>query len=469
MLRGGILFDLNRPQYVSVPEGFISALAWKLRDTPIPNSGVGPRPKPVGLMFKVKKSKTSKIQLIETAPKKVELIEFGVQLEKSGMKNTAGDAGILAQAVINSLAGVQAEKSANQAASPLSPALALLQNMRGVQRTENPPDLAGILGTLYRLGSKEAGTIDEVADRWLHASGRRRDSDPLLAAVDSAVRVSLIDAPLRDRSAHSEMLAMGPFSSDTPFSWFTSVWNKITSDEWVDALPARVWVDWATTVLRLALGHGFLWEAAWYERIARHVLANEIVSMETVLDEVSDVVPWKSSLSTTGVRDVSSQLLWRTHRGAAIRRVLVEWFAGEVRSKYSFEESLKSMSQDASLRIKLTAALGSRDKVATNTWEAVRYALMIRDDAGPFADYYGLLRSNGRYLTVDPGTEWLAVVASLSGAGPNKSSTVATLVKSLRELGLNPELGDLIRLLETAGLARGSADADQGVVIQSAF
>jgi len=46
---------------------------------------------------------------------------------------------------------------------------------------------------------------------------------------------------------------------------------------------------------------------------------------------------------------------------------------------------------------------------------------------------------------------------------------VATLMLNLEELGLRPEAGDLIRLLEKAGLARGSADADRGVIIESAF
>jgi hypothetical protein len=127
------------------------------------------------------------------------------------------------------------------------------------------------------------------------------------------------------------------------------------------------------------------------------------------------------------------------------------------------------MSGDEDLRKALTLALGSSERSAVNTWEAVKYALLTRDASGPFADYYGLLRSSGRFLTVQPGTEWMAVVASLAGDGPGKTSDVATLMLSLQELGLRPEAGDLIQLLEKAGLARGSADADRGVVIESAF
>ncbi|KQQ93800.1 hypothetical protein ASF62_06280 [Leifsonia sp. Leaf325] len=102
-------------------------------------------------------------------------------------------------------------------------------------------------------------------------------------------------------------------------------------------------------------------------------------------------------------------------------------------------------------------------------WEAIRYALRTRDAAGPFADYFGVLRQSGRYLTVEPGTEWIAVVASLACEKPGGSTDVATVIQALEEMGLRPELADLVALLERAGLARGSADADQGVVVESAF
>jgi hypothetical protein len=124
---------------------------------------------------------------------------------------------------------------------------------------------------------------------------------------------------------------------------------------------------------------------------------------------------------------------------------------------------------DKDLSAHLEEAINSREKSGTNLWEAVRYALMVRPETGPFKDHYGLLRARGRYLVIDPGTEWVTVMASLSCPSPGTQTDVASLMTSLAELGLRPELGDLIRLLERAGLAHGSADADQGVVVQSAF
>ena len=72
-------------------------------------------------------------------------------------------------------------------------------------------------------------------------------------------------------------------------------------------------------------------------------------------------------------------------------------------------------------------------------------------------------------MTVDPGTEWIAVVASLACGAPGQESNVRNVMDSLAELGMQPELNDLIALLERAGLARGSADADQAVIVHSAF
>lgn len=464
-----LILQVNRPQYVSVPEGFISALAWKVFES----SDVEPKDggKPIALMFKVKKATTKTVDLRTTAPEGTELRGYGEHLVKSGIATNLKNYDDLAAAVVNSVAGVQAEKSANQAASPITAGFALMQNMRGVQRTKNPPDLAEVLEALFNLGLAADESSSGVARLWLDAADHRRKIDDLLRIMDDATRQHLFaDAP-RERLFDSDSgrePGLGLFAG-TPFSWFAGAWKKLTSPEWVEALPSRVWVDWATTILRLALGQGFLWEAAWYETIARRVLASKPTTWLDLRGDIPEILPWKSSRSSVGVRDVAPLLLWRIHRGAAIRKILMDWFSSEGRSELQISDAFRDMCQDHNLTDDLTAALGSRQRTAVNIWEAVRYALMTRDASGPFADYYGLLRSNGRYLTVEPGTEWMAVVASLACGTPGATSDVATLMLDLEELGLRPELGDLISLLEKAGLARGSADADQGVLIQSAF
>lgn len=469
-----IILPLNRPQYVSVPEAFISSLAWKVHDhgtKEITENGV-----PLGYMFRSETSGTATLRVRSTAPEGPELLEYGHQLAAHGLATNAKYESHLASAVLNSVAGVQAEKSKSQAASPITPAFALLQDMRGFQRTKNPPDLAGILETLFRLGLNEGDERTTAARLWLGAANKRCEIDPLLSAIDNATRAALLHAgyperledDVQDRTRMPERHQDGLYEG-TPFSWFAKAWQKLTSDEWVTALPARVWVDWATTVLRLALGQGFLWEAAWYETVARRVLSGEPGNWIEVRKQVPEILPWKSGRSSVAVRDVAPLLSWRVHRGSKIRKILEDWLEPHQATPMGFVTALAEMSGDEDLKGSLTLALGSGERSAVNTWEAVKYALLTRDSSGPFADYYGLLRSNGRFLTVQPGTEWMAVVASLACDGPGTTSDVATLMLSLQELGLRPEAGDLIQLLEKAGLARGSADADRGVIIESAF
>jgi hypothetical protein len=469
-----ILLPLNRPQYVSVPEAFISALAWRVHDNAtkeLTENGV-----PLGYMFRSETSGTATLKVRATAPEGQKLVDYSQQLALHGLATNVKYEIDLASAVLNSVAGVQAEKSKSQAASPITPAFALLQDMRGFQRTKNPPDLGGILESLFRLGLAADNESTTAARLWLNAANKRCEIDPLLSAINSATKAALLEAGYPERLEDDGRSRTNTPNRDqtglyegTPFSWFSRAWQKLTSDEWVSALPARVWVDWATTVLRLALGQGFLWEAAWYETVARRILSGKPGTWSEVRAQVPEVLPWKSSRSSVAVRDVAPLLSWRVHRGSRIRKTLEDWLETHQAAQMDFATALTDMSEDEDLKGSLTLALGSGERSAVNTWEAVKYALLTRDASGPFADYYGLLRSSGRFLTVQPGTEWMAVVASLSCDGPGKTSDVATLMLSLQELGLRPEAGDLIQLLEKAGLARGSADADRGVIIESAF
>lgn len=469
-----IILPLNRPQYVSVPEAFISSLAWRVHDhstKAVTEAGV-----PVGYMFRTETSGTKTLKVKATAPEGQGLAAYGHQLVVHGLATNAKYEVDLAAAVLNSVAGVQAEKSKSQAASPVTPAFALLQDMRGFQRTKNPPDLGGILESLFRLGAKEDAGSASAARLWLNAANRRCAIDPLLSTLDKATKVALLEAGYPESPDDNDRGRVRTPGNDerglfegTPFSWFAGAWHKLTSDEWVTALPARVWVDWATTVLRLALGQGFLWEAAWYETLARRILSGQPGDWSALRERVPEILPWKSSRSSVAVRDVAPMLSWRVHRGSKIRKILEDWLYLRQLGQEDVVSVLSTMSADEELKGSLTLALGSGERSAVNTWEAVKYALLTRDASGPFADYYGLLRSNGRFLTVQPGTEWMAVVSSLACDGPGKTSDVATLMSSLQDLGLRPEAGDLIQLLEKAGLARGSADADRGVIIESAF
>ncbi|MCC3279913.1 hypothetical protein LJ754_12210 [Arthrobacter sp. zg-Y40] len=468
-----MILPLPRPQYVAVPEALISALAWRAYDVELDGE-------PIGLVYRAdlgnKQPKTFTLRATEPGSNE-SLAKFGEALKDSGVKSQVAPE-MLARAVLNSVVGVRAEKSGKQPATPITPGLALLQNMRGLQGAKNPPDLAEIMETMYGLGGGAKSARGSMTAQWLHATATRMEMDSLLRALDAAVDGSLLGEPRKDAREDpmdktAARLAGSSVLAGTPYSWLARSWDTLTSRPWVEALPARVWVDWATTVLRLGVGMGFLWEAAWYETIARKLLRSEGPAkgqdlVDWLASEVGEVLPWKSSRSMTSVRDVAPVLSWRIHRGDKIRRLLADELKDYPASE-NLTQGWERLGSNGELRSDLTVALGSKEKGANNAWEAVKYALLTRDATGPSADYYGLLRSNGRYMTVDPGTEWIAVVASLACGIPGQESNVRDVMASLADLGMQPELNDLVALLERAGLARGSADADQAVIVQSAF
>lgn len=461
-----IFLGLNRPQYIAVPETLISALAWRA----YPANLQDPDGTAIGLRYRTSESGSSTLKLRATAPAQDQLAAYGVSLANAGIAGEATSTQ-LARAVEMSVRGVAASGGKSQAVSPLTPALALLQSPRGMMGSRNPPDIAEILEQMYVLGRRSPESVDPpaVTDRWLLASEHRLSSDSLLRAVDSATRSILhplagIEMGATERRSDLGATKLLPFlGANTPFNWFRVSWDRITSPEWVDALPPRVWVDWATTVLRLAYGLGYIWESLRFETAARAIVATrsdiEAVAPRQVL------IPWRSSKLSVGDRDVAPLLIGRAHRADRIRHFL-ESLSSE--SDKTVAELRESAVARAGLQVILTS--NERTQSGKNLWEASRYALMTRAIGGESADYYGFLRAHGRrYLTPGPGTEWIAVIASLACGRPNSSTTVHRVLQDLGALGIRPELGDLIDLLERSGLARGSADADQALIVQSAY
>jgi hypothetical protein len=466
-----MLIPLPRPQYVPVPEALISALAWRLFEVPLDPDPSG---RPIGLMFRAssRAGRGRTLDLRATAPEGDRLVRFAESLRRHHLRSE-GDPLIVAEAVLNSVAGVRVQKSGSQPASPITPAFALLQNMRGLQGTRNPPDLAEILETLFGLGLEQSADSDGVAATWLRATEHRMSIDELSRLLDVAVDESVLDGPRtrRPRSKADRFSAWQGNFEDTPFEWFAGAWQRLTEPRWVEALPARIWVDWATTVLRLAVGLGYLWESAWYEALARHVLSDSAPDWDAVRARMGNVVPWKSSRAGAVALDVAPQLSWRIFRGDQLRGSISSWLDEHEKHEVEFEAAVIAMREDTAFCDELVILVNSNSSTPSgkNLWEAVKYALKTRDASGAHADYYGLLRTSGRYLMVDPGTEWIAVVASLACDRPGGATDVGNVLQSLEQMGVRPELSDLILLLEKAGIARGSADADQGVIVQSAF
>lgn len=468
-----LIIPLPRPEYVALPEGFLSSLAWNafnIEGLEPPASG-----KKLGLRFLFDKSlsPSKNVEFRQMWPEDDSLDALCDRLEAHGLEET-GNKKLLASAVLGSINGTSTSKSKFIPASPLSPALAMLQNSVGLMGKANPPDLAHILETIYSLGGADAQTLG-VTDRYVQACEIRLENDSILDAIDAAVQEVIWKGQrLRKASPRANVNSgIRELLQSSPFTWFHQAWNKITSDEWVLALPARVWVDWATCVLRTGFSMAYLWESSWYEAIARTVLADgssEDTTLEAVVRNMDAPLIWRNSDSPAEIRDLSSKLKWRCYKSSEIRTVLDGYIKTHSMQDMVFEDFMAAARSDLDLRAKLQSALTpNKDNTsgsADNLWEAIRYSLKSRE----LGDHYGFLESSGnRYLFASPGIEWGALMASLTAERPGATTNLGHVVRSIRLSGTQVHSGELLELLERTGLARGSADADLAVSVETAY
>lgn len=470
-----LIIPLNRPEYVAIPEGFLSALAWSAYEVAglvKPADG-----KKLGLRFHQDSPAQSgkAFTITSTEPVEEKLVTFQRALGLHGVE-ALDPQSTLGSAVLQSVRGTSSEKSSQIPASPLTPSLALMQNSVGLQSKQNPPDVAEILETMFDLGSGSLGGAT-VASLLIRAYDKRLEVDPILKAIDTSVNEVVwsggakvrVGAPARNIKGKN----ISAYLSDTPFDWFAQSWTRLTSPDWVEALPARVWVDWATTTLRTIYAMGFLWETTWYESLAREILkpdSDKRFELESVLKGQESPITWKPNSSGAEIRDLSSKLKWRCFRSVDIRQLLEVWLKKDNRGELALSECITLMRADQALRAGLTSAL-NREKSSDsgpgkNLWEAIRYTLLVRERG----DHYGFFRTPGsRFLFAEPGSEWLAVMVSLAAKGPGTMTDLGVVAESLHSMGASPDPKDLLGLLEKSGLARGSADADLGVQVETAF
>lgn len=450
--------SLNRPEYVASPEILLSSLAWRGMP-PLRADG-----KAVALAY----AREGAVSTAKNIVVRDSRGDFEAALERSAGQDIRLDSREwphFARASSTSLVGVVSAKSRIRAAVPLGPSLGRLQNAHGMLSKANPPSFDEILEQIYAQGG---GVGASCADSWFQAAERRRLKDPVVALLEGAAE------SCAGGSGHGRQEPAGASRGNLPvvpgpFGWMATNWDRLCSDEWVDALPVRVWTDWATAILRTGIGFAFLWEAHWYLAVGRMLLdrdASELPSVPT------DMIRWAVTAGDEGQRNVASELKSVVERGNGVRNILGPVFLDMGgRPVREVREWINSPARDE-VQESLSQAIQVRhgNRKSNNVWEAVRYSLQYREVNGPNADHYGLLRSvNNRSLYLDPGTEFLAMVASLAVGRPGQEGNLGQVRESLTQLGIRPRQGDLVARLELAGLAHGSADADEGVAVKSAF
>lgn len=467
-----IVLPLPRPEYVPMPEGFLSAIAWK--GYSVQKLPEAPDGRKLGLRYRFVggPSAAKSVFFAETVPKGSVLSELRIKLEENGLEET-GNKFLLGEAVINSISGGSSQKSRSIPASPLTPALALLQNPVGLSGKQNPPDLGNIIEVIYSLGKK--GLPNQSATSlYAKANTIRLNNDPILSAIDSAFAEVVWGGKLTDAHVAPTEIKSGICSllTHSPLAWFSETWDKVTSEAWVLALPAKVWVDWSTSVLRTGFAMAYLWEASWYESLAREILSKDPADSDfisRVVNNLDPAISWRGPDSTPEIRDLSSKLKWRCYRSVSVRNVLEGALNGLPDGHISLTDFVVHLRSNPDLIKALQASLNPNKQVkldpAEKLWEAIRYSLKTRDKG----DHYGFLESSGRYLFANPGTEWGALMASMAARGPGETTNLGEVAASLNFSGTTTQPQELLALLERTGLSRGSADADLALEVETAF
>lgn len=517
-----LVLSLLRPEYVPFPENLISSLAWRFAVGSFPGWEVH-EGKPVALIYK--KSPLAKnaprVHFVETRPDVASEVlgDWVEALVASGFRLGDG-ASYSAKSISDALLGVNIEMSSRQPATPLTPFIALLQNGQGVMGKPGPVNVGLILEQLFALGNPNLSTTephalgveDSVAASWYVALHTKLFVDDFMSLMDRSVEAMILKHPLNQNNARTDEIFpnvnnlagllqpriedtdeiseiyLGP---NTPFAWFCDTWRKLTSERWVNALPARRWIDWATTVLRVAFGFSYIWEANWYLAIASAITSAEenheekclysvhsegedptIVNLDFIINSPrlknGVAMHWKDAQSNLTFRDVTPALRVTLSRGLRIRNILIDF--QKQNPDMSIEETMYSLRINAQSREELIEAQREKYREQTKTvWEAVKYTLTERDSSGN-KDFYGFMKTIKRkYTVIDPGTEWLAVIASLAIDNPGGMGKLGTVLNELGRIGLRPSVSEMTRYLESAGLAHSAADADTAVSIESAF
>jgi hypothetical protein len=474
---GSVFPTLNRPEYPSSPEIFTTAIAWNLFDSNIGNTGDS-------IVFKTK-STGSGITKSSATPTFSKLIDRG-----SGLSGKLGQEGVrltgqksapgfdligqnFVEGLLNGLTGTSSARSNSISVVPLTPALAMLQTVRGMKGTGS--NFALMLEQIFALGN--TADDESVSQLWLQSVTRQIENDPLLAAVEGSL-ASLFPHQRKVQKSPSSIDPWGVLSytphldGNTPFHWFNRTWRNLNSQKWVDALPPRVWSDWASSVMRTAFGMSYLWEAEWAHRLSAQILdKSEPPQLGGII--VDGLLPWLPKESPMSIRSFGPALSRKLRTGGELRKLIQEASQTKKLDGVPYSQAVLLLRGDASFmsalaQAKFSPPLGAAHK---STVEAVTYSLKTRSEIGDGVDYYGLLRSKGvsKYLVIEPGTEWLAAFVSLTSQAPKGVINLGQVMENFSALGLNPPLGDLISGLERAGLATGSDDADSGLAVETAF
>lgn len=488
-------FPLNRPEYGKLPELFQAALAWGLAsaaEVDQRQNGAAGDAVP-GYVFRQHVATTAKnVQIIETWPsEESSLRRWRQSLHDAGIVD-AGEAlsEESADGLLKAIEAVRPPKIKASAAIPLVPGAAFLQDPIGLHAKAHPPNFADIIEQLYRAGAKDPVRTREAASLWYESLTTPEEQfffDALGRTIEQFV---VSDGRLISKlpSSPRELDLARPVpawlaAANTPYKWFHNAWRSFCHREWRQALPRRRWADWASCLLRTAIGMGYLWESWFYQALGRLLLApvSEAGRGQSLLLNPEPLLEWRGQETTPASRDVNSRIRRLVADGSACRAILADFFDSQDEAlPEGIHEGPDGLSElvgwisarlDHERRVALRDAFGDEPRgSAKNALETIVFSLQTRQELGSEADYYGLLaRRSRRFLVVEPGLEWIVVVGSIAAGQPRSEVTLGCVKDALAQLGIGVPRSVLIAELERAGMTRSSHDADDAIVVWSGF
>ena len=398
--------------------------------------------------------------------------------------------GSLARAIASELEGIKAQESARIAAVPITISAALLQSQFGVAGGLQPENYARIFHQMFQAGAEAGSSASSCGDLLIGAMRYRLANDSLLKALEVVIRKGILlpqvdshiavdsGVPVGNPEIQPDFFAPEWLVAATPYSWFHDSWTKLTSNEWVDALPPRRWVDWLATVGRLAIGMSVLWQARYLDELGELIQSESTdLSIESFREKTlsGPLIQWDEGKKSLRQRNVQPDIRALIARGAYIEKFLDDRKSkNDVLVTDSFSEAILKLRRNEFrqiLRRELDQGYVKNPKKSKRY--AVESCLTARSLSGEYADHYGFLVQHGKgkakFRVVDPSTEVLALIASLACGTPNGVCNVGDVRRSLKSLGFQPSIPELVRRLEMAGLCRDSADASDAVQVKSAF
>lgn len=396
----------------------------------------------------------------------------------------------LAEAVAFELEGVKANSSPRIAAIPVTIATGLLQSTPGVTGSLNPENYAAILDQLFRAGLGTEYSGPACGELLIQAMRQRINDDEMLRSIELIVRKGILQGRIDSNIPLAAGEQVGTprklretefpdwVRGDTPFSWFGEAWLKLTSEDWVSVLPPRRWVDWLATAARLGIGMSILWEARLLEEIGELVLNDSSdIGIGAILEAISNdpLIQWEDSRKKIRLRNVQPDYRALIARGAFVEKFLKQRVAvSDVSYTDDFVSAIQKLRTPQFRELLRTELNRSHsDDPKKRARDAFESCLTARSMSGEYADHYGFLVRHGKgtsvFRVVDPSTEVLALVASLACGTPDGECNIGDVRRSLRKLGFQPSIPELVSRLERAGLCRDSADASDSVRVRSAF